>query len=123
LRFKAGSKAIMGALGDPKNGWMVPFSSATSKFITNLLPSVPGMEEAIRGVTIGGQDGVTIIKAWIDAGCPVPGQPARARVEALAAAAGAVKVPDLHPTLAGRQATYRKPALHRIQIFGQDAVH
>lgn len=121
--FKAGPLAIMGALGDPKNGWMVPHSSATSKFITNLLPSVPGMEEAIRGVTIGGQDGVTVIKAWIDAGCPVPDQAARARAEM--AATSVVKVPDLHPTLAAQQATsrYRKPALHRIQIFGQDAVH
>jgi hypothetical protein len=119
--FKAGAKAIMGVLGDPRNGWIVPYSSGTSKFVTNLLPGAPGMEEAIRGVIIGGQDGVTIIKSWIDAGCPLPGQAAKPRSEvALEAMA---EVLDLHPPLAAREAVYRKPALHRIQIFGQDAVH
>ena len=120
--FKAGVKAIMAALGDPKNGWTVPYSSGTSKFITNLLPSAPGMEEAIRSVTIGGQDGVSIIKAWIDAGCQVPGQPARLRTE-LVAEIAVREVPELRSTLAARGAVRRRPALHRMQIFGQDAVH
>ena len=119
--FRAGPKAIMGTLGDPKNGWIVPFSSATSKFITNLLPGAPGMEETIRGVVIGGKDGVTVIKAWIDAGCRLPGEAARSAAELAPAAIHAV--PDLHPSLAAQQAVYRKPALHRIQTFGQDAVH
>src|SRR5262249_3092735 len=119
--FKAGTSAIMGALGDPQNGWIVPNSSATSKFITNLLPSVPGMEEAIRGVNIGGQDGVTIIKTWIDAGCPIPGQAAQPK--AAVAVAKVSEVPDLEPTLAARTAVHRKPALHRKQVFGQGAVH
>jgi hypothetical protein len=119
--FRAGSKAIMDALCDPKNGWMVPYSSATSKFITDLLPSVPGMEEAIRGVAIDGQDGVTIIKNWIDAGCQVPGQPPRHRVELVEAAIA--EVPELRPPIAARVPVHRRPALHRMQIFGQDAVH
>jgi L-Lysine epsilon oxidase N-terminal/L-lysine epsilon oxidase C-terminal domain/Iron-containing redox enzyme len=119
--FKAGPKAVMGALGDHKNGWMVPFSSATSKFITNLLPGAPTMEEAIRGVPIGGKDGVTVIKDWIDAGCRLPGDSAKPAAEMDLAAVS--EVPDLHPTLAAREAVHRKPALHRIQIFGQDAVH
>lgn len=117
--FKAGPAGIMGALGDPKNGWMVPFSSATSKFVTDLLPTVVGMEEAIRGVTVSGKDGISVIKEWIDDGCRLPGQPARPRVEFAAVEVSAV--PELHPSRAAQ--VHRKPALHRIQIFGQDAVH
>jgi hypothetical protein len=119
--FRAGPTAIMGALGDPTNGWMVPFSSATSKFITNLLPSVPGMEEAIRGVNIGGKDGVSVLKAWIDDGCRLPGQAAKSHVQVLPAEVR--EIPHLRPPLIARQAFYKAPALHRVQIFGQDAVH
>lgn len=56
--FAAGPDAIMGALGDPANGWVVPGSAATSKFISGLLPSAPAPEDALRGVTIGTQHGV-----------------------------------------------------------------
>jgi hypothetical protein len=119
--FKAGPAGIMGALGDPKNGWMVPGSSGTSKFITQLLPTVARMEEAIRAVSIGDKDGVNVIKAWIDDGCRIPGQPARPHAELAAAVVG--PVPELHPPRAARGAGFRKPPLHRIQIFGQDAVH
>jgi hypothetical protein len=118
--FGAGATATMGALGDPQNGWTVPYSSATSKFITNLMPAAPAMEEAIRSVTIDGQDGVTIIKSWIDAGCRLPGQAARLRSELIAAVS---EVPETYPTLVARAAVRRKPVLHRRQIFGQDAVH
>jgi len=117
--FRAGARAIMGALGDPNNGWMVPYSSSTSKFITNLLPGAYAMEEAIRGVTIGGQDGVTVIKTWIDAGCPLPGQAPQPRAEV--ALIRVREVPQL--TVPARRAVHRRPSLYRIQIFGQDAVH
>lgn len=119
--FASGPKAIMEALGDPANGWVIPHSAATSKFITSLLPTVPGMEDAIRGVTIGNQDGVTILKAWIDAGCPLPGQIAAPHVGI--APEGVRNLPMLQPTLTALLAGPRKPPLHRIQIFGQDAVH
>jgi hypothetical protein len=119
--FAAGPEAIIGALSDPANGWVVPGSAATSKFITALLPSAPGMEDAIRGVTIGTQDGVAIVTAWIDAGCPLPGHaPAKRPAKA---AARAVQVPALRPALATLLSGSRKPPLHRLQIFGQDAVH
>ena len=120
--FAAGPGAIMGALGDPAHGWVVPGSAATSKFITSLLPTAPDMEDAIRGVTIGTQDGVAIVTSWIDAGCPLPGQ-APARRPAKTAGVAANQVPDLHPALATLLSPSRKPTLHRLQIFGQDAVH
>ena len=39
--FKAGPKALMAALSSPDNGWIVPYSAATSKFLTsNSRPAV-----------------------------------------------------------------------------------
>lgn len=120
--FKAGATEWMGAFGNPQNGWIVPYSSVTSKFITNLLPMAPAMAEAIRGVTIGEQDGLTIVRNWIDAGCPLPGQAARPRSE-FAAVSELIEMPELRPSIGADAVKHRKPALHRIQIFGQDAVH
>lgn len=119
--FKAGPTAIMGALGDPRNGWMVPHSSASSRFLTELLPSLGGMQQAIQEVTVDGKDGISVIKAWIDDGCRIPGQEARPHVEV--ADLAAIPLPTLHPLGAPQRVIYQKPALHRIQIFGQDAVH
>jgi hypothetical protein len=119
--FAAGPEAIMAALGNPANGWVVAGSAATSKFITGLLPSAPEMEDAIRRVKIGTQDGVAIITIWIDAGCPLPGHGAPKRSGKVAA--HAIQVPALRPALATIFSGSRKPPLHRVQIFGQDAVH
>ncbi len=71
--FRAGPQPLMSALSNPGNGWIVPNSAATSKFITDLLPSAPSMSETIRNTQVAGIDGVTVIQDWINAGCPMPG--------------------------------------------------
>jgi hypothetical protein len=69
-----------------------------------------------------GQDGVTIVKAWIDAGCPLPSQAAQPKID-LALMGAVSEVPDLSASISAWPTTPQEPPLHRKQIFGQDAVH
>lgn len=111
----------MSALSNPDNGWIVPYSAATSKFITDLLSTAPAMEEAIHNTQVSGIDGLAVITDWINAGCPVPGGQPVPHAAALMAPL-AFDQPKVMTITQLRPVT-GFPRLHSRQIFGQDAVH
>jgi hypothetical protein len=119
--FKAGARPLMSALSNPDNGWIVPYSAATSKFLTDLLPTAPAMEQAIHSTNVGGIDGLAVITDWINAGCPEPGGEPVPHAAALMAPQ-AVDQPKVM-TITQLRPVPRFPRLHSRQIFGQDAVH
>jgi L-Lysine epsilon oxidase N-terminal/L-lysine epsilon oxidase C-terminal domain/Iron-containing redox enzyme len=87
--FSSPTRALMSALSDPANGWIVKGSSVTSRFITELLDGSNAMSQAFAGTgpKTGGKTWRQIAADWIDKGCPLP--PAPAPAQAMFAASSA----------------------------------
>jgi hypothetical protein len=111
--FIAGAIPLMMALRDPANNLIVLGNALASPFFTTLLPSAQIMASTIDAVTIGGKKGTDIIKAWVNASCPLP-------------AGAALEFAPLRPYLATvsrlRRVSKGQP-LYRKQLFGRGAVH
>jgi hypothetical protein len=78
--FKAPTRAFLSVLSDPANGWIVKGDSGRSRFVTELLSSNNAMSSAFNGSApnSGGKTWKQIAIDWIDHGCPLPVEPARA---------------------------------------------
>lgn len=111
--FTAGALPLMMALRDPINNLMVLGNASASSFFTAVLPGAPGMAAKIESVTIAGKSGTDIIKAWVNAGCPLP---AASALEAAPIRAYAATVSRLRRVSVGQP-------LYTKQLFGMDAVH
>jgi hypothetical protein len=73
LWFDAGNRALLAALADPANGWVVPFDSIASPLTSALLGGNGAMAQAFRSI-VPDTDGLTcgnVMAKWIDAGCPL----------------------------------------------------
>lgn len=70
--FAAGNKALMGALADPANGWVVPFDSIASPLPSTMLSGNGAMASAFRSLVpaSGGLTCGNVLAKWIDEGCP-----------------------------------------------------
>jgi hypothetical protein len=79
--FAAGNEALMSALADRENGWIVPFDSIASPLTSSLLAGNGDMAEAFRHLLPDGSGRTfgNLFAQWIDAGCPL-GEPALAAV-------------------------------------------
>lgn len=80
--------ALLAALRNPENGWIVPGSDADSPLLTELLAGNGAMAKAFRDLVpervTGGTDGSDnpgpysmkqVLAMWVNAGCPIKGQP------------------------------------------------
>jgi hypothetical protein len=93
--FEAGNIALMGALAEPENGWIVPWDSIASPLTSSLLAGNGDMARAFRSVVpnTGGLTCGNVLANWIDAGCPLEEK----RLLALVAAPPATpKLPTQH---------------------------
>jgi hypothetical protein len=99
-------RVLMRALANPANGWVVPGSADESAIVVDLARPARPMGAVLdqRFRSIGGQIGRLAIIRWIDAGCPIPGDPYTFKPPAVA-----------------------KPERSRIQLivekYGEGAVH
>ena len=71
--FDKGNRALMGALANPDNGWVVPFDSIASPITSSLLAGNGDMASDFRLIVpdSGGLTCGNIFAQWIDAGCPL----------------------------------------------------
>ena len=71
--FEAGNIALMGALAEPENGWIVPWDSIASPLTSSLLAGNGDMARAFRSVVpdTGGLTCGNVLAKWIDEGCPL----------------------------------------------------
>jgi hypothetical protein len=71
--FDKGNRALMAALADPENGWIVPFDSIASPIMSSLLAGNGDMASDFRSIVpdTGGMTCGNIFAQWIDAGCPL----------------------------------------------------
>jgi hypothetical protein len=69
--FDKGNRALMGALANPDNGWVVPFDSIASPIMSSLLAGNGAMATDFRSVVpdSGGLTCANILAQWIDDGC------------------------------------------------------
>jgi hypothetical protein len=109
--FEKGNKALMAALADPENGWVVPYDSIASPLTSSILAGNSSMAEAFRTIVpeSGGLTCANVLAQWIDKGCPLEDkQPA--------------------PTLRSVKEVARRP-VHRIyhrrdgKVWGMGAPH
>jgi hypothetical protein len=72
--FQQPTPALMAALANPKNGWVVPGDTAQSRFVTDLLSGNNAMARALQGVAPGTahRSWRSIAIDWINKGCPMP---------------------------------------------------
>jgi hypothetical protein len=71
--FEQGNRALMSALADPDNGWIVPFDSIASPISSSMLAGNGDMANDFRSI-VPDSDGLTcgnVFAQWIDAGCPL----------------------------------------------------
>lgn len=68
---------LLRELRNPANGWVVPGRADDSPLIVDLARASRPMGAALdaRYRAIGGQIGRRVLLRWIDAGCPIPGEP------------------------------------------------
>jgi hypothetical protein len=73
---KGDMKAVMRAIADPKNGWVVPFDPGASGLIVDQARGSKPMGVALdrRFASIANQMGREVVIRWIEAGCPIPGE-------------------------------------------------
>jgi hypothetical protein len=69
--FDKGNRALMAALANPENGWIVPFDSIASPIMSSLLAGNGDMASDFRSIVpdTGGLTCGNVIAQWIDAGC------------------------------------------------------
>lgn len=80
---------FMRALGKPDNPWVVPWDAENSPLVRDFAAGSNRMAQALdtRFPVLGNQVGRLVIVRWINAGCPIPEEPApvsRIRSEPLA---------------------------------------
>jgi hypothetical protein len=99
-------KDLMRALRAPHNGWVVPCDPSSSPMLLDMARGNKPMGEALdqRRVPLGNQCGREVLIKWIEAGCPIPGEPAAPRTE--------LRLP---PSWDGKRLI--------VQQFGMGAVH
>jgi hypothetical protein len=71
--FDKGNRALMSALANPENGWIVPFDSVASPIMSSLLAGNGAMASDFRSI-VPDSDGLTfgnVLAQWIDKGCPL----------------------------------------------------
>jgi hypothetical protein len=70
--------ALMSALSNPENDWIVPFDPGSSSFILELAKGDRPMGAALdrRFSSLGNLIGRQVVIRWIEAGCPIPGKKA-----------------------------------------------
>jgi len=70
-------KQLMRALADPNNGWIVPLDPGASPLVLDLARGDRPMGRMLdrRLGAVANQIGRQAIIRWIEAGCPIPGQP------------------------------------------------
>jgi hypothetical protein len=76
--FSSGDiEGLMRALRDPENGWVVPFDPGSSAMVLDLARADHPMGAALdrRFPRLGNQIGRIVLIKWIEAGCPIPGEP------------------------------------------------
>jgi hypothetical protein len=76
--FESGDiEGLMRALKEPENGWVVPYDPGASPVILDLAQVNNPMGVALdrRFPKLGNQIGRIILIKWIEAGCPIPGEP------------------------------------------------
>jgi L-Lysine epsilon oxidase N-terminal/L-lysine epsilon oxidase C-terminal domain/Iron-containing redox enzyme len=71
--FDKGNRALMAALANPENGWIVPFDSIASPITSSLLAGNGAMATDFRSIVpdTGGLTCGNVLAQWIDAGCPL----------------------------------------------------
>ena len=121
--FTAPTRVFMSVLSDPANGWIVKGSSASSRFVSELLGSDNPMSRAYSGsgANTGGKTWKQIAIDWIDKGCPLPPQPPQAR-------AMFARAPEMVGRRTASRLTLTSPqtlvAAHpRRRILGMGTVH
>lgn len=110
--FERGNRALMGALANPENGWIVPFDSIASPISSSLLAGNGDMAQDFRSIVpdSGGATYGNIFAQWIDAGCPLD----EVKMEALMLRA---------PQHAPRQPVHRIYRLSDGKILGMGTPH
>lgn len=76
--FESGDlKALMRTLANPENGWVVPFDPGASGLVVDQARGNRPMGRALdrRFISLGNQIGRLVVIRWIEAGCPIPGEP------------------------------------------------
>ncbi|MEC4749878.1 LodA/GoxA family CTQ-dependent oxidase [Methylomicrobium sp. Wu6] len=70
-------EGLMRALKEPENGWVIPYDPGSSPMILDLARVNNPMGAALdrRFPKLGNQIGRIILINWIEAGCPIPGEP------------------------------------------------
>jgi hypothetical protein len=109
--FDEDTSILLAALADRANGVFVKGDSASSPFFTAILPGAPAMAATLNGLAFSGVNGITIIKNWVDAGCP-----------ASAPKTLVVRKPEVTMAKPGAVSRF-KALLRRNTIFGIDEVH
>ncbi|MGJ5181215.1 LodA/GoxA family CTQ-dependent oxidase [Bradyrhizobium oligotrophicum] len=71
--FDKGNRALMSALANPENGWIVPFDSVASPIMPSLLAGNGAMATDFRSIVpdSGGKTFGNVLAQWIDKGCPL----------------------------------------------------
>jgi hypothetical protein len=71
--FEQGNRALMSALANPENGWIVPFDSIASPISSSLLAGNGDMAADFRSIVpdSGGATYGNVFAQWIDKGCPL----------------------------------------------------
>jgi L-lysine epsilon oxidase-like protein/heme oxygenase-like protein len=66
------NRALMRAIAEPKNGWVVPSNAAASPLVTTMLSGNNDMAQAFQEMEThtGGKTYKNILVEWIDLGCP-----------------------------------------------------
>jgi len=69
--FDKGNRALMAALANPENGWIVPFDSIASPITSSLLAGNGDMASDFRSIVpdTGGLTCGNVLAQWIDGGC------------------------------------------------------
>jgi hypothetical protein len=82
--FQQPTTALMTALANPQNGWVVPGDAGKSRFVTEMLAGNNAMANALSGVAPGTAHMTwrSIAIDWINKGCPIPPPAVAAQVAA-----------------------------------------
>ena len=83
--------SLMGALSDPRNGWIIPGNSRESRFVQELMSGGGKMSRFLQNTVpeAGNKSARTVILDWINAGCPLPAPATQARAKRSAVAVAA----------------------------------
>jgi len=122
------NRALMRAIAEPKNGWVVPSNAAASPLVTAMLSGNNDMAKAFQETEThtGGKSYKNIIVEWIDRGCPTTDLELAKKAKPVAPLAKAAITPDM--SIEEVQAKSEAMARHRVRrkpgkIWGMGKVH